>query len=350
LQQSEEKQKMRTTLFRFLGLLAVLSLASAAHAGDYKVINKLKLGGEGGWDYLTVDSAARRLYISRGTHVMVVDIDSNTLAGDIPATPGVHGIALAPEFKRGFTSNGKTDTSTIFDLDTLKVLGQVKTGKGPDDIIYDPASKLVFVFNGDSNDATAFDAASGTVTATIALGGSPEAAAADGAGHIYVNIADTGEVAEIDSSTLAVSRRFSLKPCEEPSGLGLDVKDHLVFSGCRNKIMTVLDTAAGKVIATVPIGKGVDGNGFDAGTGFAFSSNGDGTLTISSRTAQGEFKVIQTVATQNRARTMALDLKTHNVYLPAAEFEPAKEPQAPGEKRQRPAMIKDSFSVLVVGN
>jgi YVTN family beta-propeller protein len=326
----------------------MLPLAAAANAGNYKVIDRIKLGGEGGWDALTVDSPARRLYISRGTHVMVVNIDSNTLAGDIPDTPGVHGIAVAPEFKRGFTSNGKTDTSTIFDLDTLKPLGQVKTGKNPDAIIYDPASKMVFVFNGRSNDATVFDAASGTVTATIPLGGKPEFAETDGAGHIYVNMEDTGEVAEIDSSTLAVTRRFPLKPCEEPSGIGLDVKDHLVFSGCHNKIMSVLDTVEGKVLATVPIGEGVDGNGFDAGTGLAFSSNGDGTLTISSRTAQGEFKTAQTVTTQNRSRTMAIDPGTHKVYLPAAEFEPAKAPQE-GEKRQRPVMIKDSFSVLVVG-
>lgn len=340
---------MKTSLCKLLCCFALLPLAAAANAGDYKVVARLKLGGEGGWDYLTVDSAARRLYISRSTHVMVVDIDSNTLAGDIPDTPGVHGIALAPELKRGFTSNGKTDTSAIFDLDTLKVLGQVKTGKSPDAIVYDPASKMVFVFNGRSNDATVFDALSGTVTATIALGGRPEAAVADGAGHVYVNLEDTGELAEIDSSTFAVTRRFALKPCEEPSGIGMDPAARLVFSGCSNKIMSVLDTAGGKVIATVPIGEGVDGNGFDPGTGFAFSSNGDGTLTISSRTARGEFKVVQTVATQNRARTMALDLKTHNVYLPAADFEPVKEPQPEGAKRQRPAMVKDSFSVIVVG-
>ena len=280
---------------------------------------------------------------------MVVDIDSNTLAGDIPDTPGVHGIALAPELNRGFTSNGKADTVTIFSLDTLKTLGQVKTGQDPDAIVYDPASKLVFAFNAESGDATVFDAASGTVTATIALGGRPEFAETDAAGHIYANIEDTSEVVEIDTATLAVARRFPLQPCEEPSGIGLDKKNHRVFSGCHNKVMSVLDTVQGKVIAAVPIGGGVDGNGFDPGPGYAFSSNGDGTLTISSETAPGEFTVAQTLATQNRSRTMAIDLKTHNVYLPAAEFGPVPEPQQEGAKKQRPPMIPGSFAVLVVG-
>ncbi len=342
---------MKTSLFKLLCFLTVLPLASATNAADtgYRVINKIKLGGEGGWDALTVDSAARRLYISRGTHVMVVDIDSNTLAGDIPDTSGVHGIALAPELKRGFTSNGKADTATIFDLDTLKTLGQVKTGKNPDAIIYDPASGLVFSFNGGSGDATAFDAATGTVAATIALGGKPEFAETDEAGHIYVNIENTSEVVEIATATLSVTRRFPLAPCEEPAGIALDKKSRRIFSGCRNKMMSILDTVGGRVIATVPIGEGVDGGGFDPEQGFAFSSNGDGTLTISSETAPGKFEVAQTVNTQNRSRTMAIDLKTHNVYLPAADFAPAQEPPQEGSKRQRPVMLKDSFAVIVVG-
>ena len=342
---------MKTSLLKAFCFLALLPLAAAANAADtgYRVIKKIPLGGEGGWDALTVDSSARRLYVSRSTYVMVVDIDGNTLVGDIPDTPGVHGIALAPEFKRGFTSNGKADTASIFDLDTLKTIGQVKTGKNPDAIVYDPASKLVFVFNGRSNDATVFDAVSGTVTATIALGGKPEFAETDASGRIFVNIEDTSEVVEIDTSTLSVARRFPLKPCEEPSGIGLDKKNHRIFSGCHNKMMSVLDTVDGKVIATVPIGEGVDGNAFDPEPGLAFSSNGDGTLTISSETAPGKFGVAQTVATQNRSRTMGIDLKTHSIYLPAAEFAPAREPQQEGSKKQRPVMIPGSFSVLVVG-
>jgi DNA-binding beta-propeller fold protein YncE len=243
---------------RMKAFLCCLVLGAAAYAANpnYHVIKKLPLGGEGGWDYLTVDSGARRLYISRGTHVMVVDIDKDKVAGDIPDTLGVHGIALAPELNRGFTSNGRSNTATIFDLKTLKILGQVKTGANPDCILYDPATKRVFTFNGRSNDATVFGAATGEVAATIALGGKPEFATADGKGRVFVNIEDTSEVVEIDSRKLAVAKRSSLKPCEEPSGMGLDAKHHLVFSGCHNKVMTVLDADAGKVIATIPIGEG----------------------------------------------------------------------------------------------
>jgi DNA-binding beta-propeller fold protein YncE len=279
---------------------------------------------------------------------MVVDLDSEKVASDIPDTKGVHGIAVAPELNRGFTSNGQSNTATIFDLKTLRAIGQVKTGANPDGIVYDPASKWVFTFNGRSNDATAFDAASGEVVGTIALGGKPEYAVADGQGKVYVNIEDTSEVAEIDSAKLVATKRFPLAPGEEPSGLGLDAERHRVFSGCHNKIMTVLDVDAGKVIATVPIGARVDGNGFDPGTGLAFSANGDGTLTVARESSPGKFEVETTVKTQQGARTMAIDLKTHCIYLPTAQFEPA--PAAtPENPRSRPTMIKDSFMVLVVG-
>ena len=295
------------------------------------------------------------MYISRSSHVMVVDLDTEKVVGDIPGTSGVHGIAIAPELNRGFTSNGGASTSTIFDLKTLKVINEVKTGTNPDCIIYDPASKRVFTFNGRSNDATAFDAATGEVVGTIPLGGRPEYAAADGKGKIYANIESTSEVVEIDSAKLVVTKRFPLAPGEEPSGLAVDAAHHLVFSGCHNKMMTVLDVAAGKVIATVPIGSGVDANGFDPGTGLAFSSNGDGTLTVARRAGQpGKFEA-DNVKTQQGARTMALDLKTHNVYLATAQFEapPAAAPGAAPEKgekgRGRPTMVKDSFMVLVVG-
>jgi len=334
------------TVLLFCGLV----LGTSAYAADpgYHVIKKLQLGGEGRWDLLTVDSAARRLYISRSTHVMVVDLDTDKLAGDIPDTPGVHGIAVAAELNRGFTSNGKANTATIFDLKTLKVLGHVKTGKNPDDILYDPVSRRVFAFNGRSNDATVFDAASGEVAGTIALGGRPEFAKADGKGKIYANIEDTSEVVEIDSRKLAVTRRFSLKPGEEPSGMGLDAEHHRVFSGCHNKLMTILDTEAGKVIASVPIGEGVDGNGFDSETGLAFSSNGDGTLTVVRESAPGKFEVAETVATQRGSRTMAIDPKTHKIYVPAAQFGPTPAPTSENP-RPRPTIIKDSFVILVVG-
>lgn len=336
---------LRILLFFFCLIFGTISYAAGS---GYHVIKKLQLGGEGGWDYLTVDSEALRLYISRSTHVMVVDLDTDKLVGDIPDTPGVHGIAVAPELNRGYISNGRANTTTIFDLKTLKVLGQVKTGTNPDAILYDPASKRVFTFNGRSKDATVFDAASLEVLGTIALGGKPEFAMADGHGKVYVNIEDTSEVVEIDSRKLAVIKRFSLKPCEEPTGMGLDPEHHRVFAGCHNKVMAILDTEMGKLIATVPIGEGVDGNGFDPGTGLAFSSNGDGTLTVVRESFPGKFEVAEIVTTQRGARTMAIDPKTHNIYLPTAEFSPPPA-STPEGSRPRPTMIKDSFAVLVAG-
>src|SRR5271169_6039023 len=324
--------------------LLVCTISYAAEPG-YHVIKKLQFGGEGGWDYLTVDSAARRLYISRSTHVMVIDLDTEEVMGDIASTLGVHGIAIAPDLNRGFTSNGKANTATIFDLGTLKVLGQVKTGENPDAILYDPVSKRVFTFNGRSKDATVFVAASGEVAGTIALGGKPEFAASDGKGKVFVNIEDTNEVVEIDSRKLSLTKRYSLKPCEEPTGMGLDAEHHRVYSGCHNKVMAILDTETGKVIDTVPIGEGVDGNGLDPKTGLAFSSNGDGTLTVVRESSPDKFEVVETVATQRGSRTMAIDPMTHNIYLPAAQFSP----QTAEGPRPRPIMIKDSFSVLVVG-
>lgn len=330
-------------------LLCCLFLAANSYAADsgYRVVKRLKVGGEGGWDYLTVDAAARRLYISRSNHVMVIDIDSDKVVGDIPNTPGVHGIAIAPELNRGFTSNGKADTSTIFDLKTLEVLGEVKTGGNPDAIIYDPASKNVFTFNGRSKNATVFDAASGKVLRTIPLSGKPEYAATDARGKVYVNIENTNEVVELSSRTRRVLQKFSLKPCEEPTGMGLDSEKHRVFSGCRNKTMAILDTRSGRV-ATLPIGANVDGNGFDAGTGLVFSANGDGTLTIIREASLDKFEVVDNISTQRGSRTMAIDPKTHNVYIPAAQFSQPKEaPET--ESKQRPVMEKDSFEVLVIG-
>ena len=333
---------MKTAALVVLCIFLVNITSYAADPG-YHVIKKLQLGGEGGWDYLTVDAAARRLYISRSTHVMVVDIETGKPVGDIPDTAGVHGIALAPELNRGFTSNGRADTATIFDLKTLKVIGQVKTGANPDAILYDPFSKLVFTFNGRSHDATLFNAASGEVVATIALDGEPEFATADGKGKVYVNIENTSEVAEIDSQKLLVTKRFSLKPGEEPTGMAIDRKHHRVFSGCHNKLMTVLDVESGKVIAKVPIGERVDGNGFDAEPGLAFSANGDGTLTIVRESSPGKFEVAETVTTQAGARTLAIDPKTHNIYLPTAQFAPTTDPKT------RPTIVDGSFVVLVVG-
>jgi YVTN family beta-propeller protein len=329
---------------KLLSLFCLFFISNAfAATPQYHVIKKIELGGNGFWDYLSVDDAARRLYVSHDTKVIVIDLDTDKVVSEIPNTPGVHGIALAPELNRGFISCGQTSTAIIFDLKTLKVLGQIKTGTDPDTILYDPASKRVFAFNGRSNDVTAFDAATGTVAGTIALGGKPESAKADGKGKIYVNIEDLNEIIEIDSQKLAISKHFSINPGEEPAGMGIDIAHHRIFSGCGNKIMTALDTETGKVIATVPIGEECDGVGFDPETGTVFCSNGDGTLTVVKESSPGKFEVADTVATQQGARTMTIDPKTHNVYLPVGQFGP------PGGSGQQSATGKDSFVVIVVG-
>jgi DNA-binding beta-propeller fold protein YncE len=331
-----------------LVVAATPSRAAAAPASNYHLLKKVVLGGEGFWDYLTCDSAARRLYISRGTHVMVVDADSYAVVGDIPGTEGVHGIALAPEFGRGFTSNGRTNTVTIFDLQTLKVLGTVPTGEGPDAILYDPASKRVFTFNGHGGSSTAIDAATGAPAGTVALGGRPEFAAADGQGHIYNNLEDKSELVEIDGKSLTVAARWPLAPCEEPSGLAIDTEHRRLFAGCHNKMMAVVDADTGKVISTPAIGDGVDANGFDPGTQLAFSSNGEGTLTVVHEDSPGKFASVASVPTQRGARTMALDTKTHNIFLVTAEFGPPAAATA-DHPHPRPPAKPGSFTLLVFG-
>ena len=344
--------KSCTRRFSLVCLFVVLGFAVsrvALPAGGYHLIAKKVLGGEGFWDYLTCDSGARRLYISRGTHVMVVDADSLEVVGDIPNTEGVHGIALAPEFGRGFVSDGRSNTVTIFDLKTLKTLGTVPTGAGPDAIIYDTASKRVFTFNGHGGDSTAIDAATGTVTGTIALGGKPEFAVADGKGRIYNNLEDKSVVVEIDSRKLAVTNRWPLAPCEGPSGMAMDTEHRRLFIGCDNKMMAVVDADSGKMLATPAIGSGVDANGFDPAAGLAFSSNGDGTLTLVHEDSPQTFKVVDNVQTQRGARTMALDAKTHKVFLVTAEFGPAPAP-TPEHPHPRPTMKPGTFTLLVFGN
>jgi DNA-binding beta-propeller fold protein YncE len=314
----------------------------------YHVVKQIKLGGEGSWDYLTFDAKARRLYISRSTHVMVVDADSGALVGDIPNTAGVHGIAIVSDLNKGFTSNGRDSTVTVFDLKTLKPLKQIPVGKNPDAIIYDPASKRVFAFNGASQDATAIDPQSETVAGTIALEGRPEFAVADEAGHVFVNLEDKSTIAELDSRKLAVMARWPLSPGEEPSGLAFDRKHRRLFSVCSNKMMVVMDADNGKVLTTLPIGGGVDASGFDPETGLAFSSNGEGTLTVIHEDSPEKFSVVETVATQRGARTMALDSKTHRVFLVTAEFGPPPAP-TPERPRPRPSIIPGTFQLLIVG-
>jgi DNA-binding beta-propeller fold protein YncE len=328
-------------------LVLLASLALAAGSSGYHVAKKTVLGGDGGWDYLTVDAKARRIYISRGTHVMVVDADSAAIVGDIPGTNGVHGIAIASDMDKGFVSDGRDNNVTIFDTKTLKVLGTAPAGKNPDAIIYDPASKRVFAFNGSSKDATAIDAKTGTVAGTIPLGGKPEFAAADDKGHVFVNIEDTSEIVQFDSNKLTVENRWKIAPGEGPSGLAMDRKHRRLFSVCSNKLMVVVNADTGAVVTTLAIGQGTDAAGFDPETGFAFSSNGEGTLTVVHEDSADKYSVVDTVPTQVRARTMALDTRTHQVFLVTAEFgtAPAATAQQP---RPRPPMVPGSFTLLAL--
>ena len=335
------------TLLSYLFAASLAVSAVAADAG-FHLINSYKIGGEGGWDYLTIDSAARRLYISRATHVIVLDVDSGKQVGDIPDTPGVHGIALAPEFNRGFISDGREGTVTIFDMQSLKPITKVKAGDNPDAILYDPASKRVFAFNGHSHDATAIDAAKGTVAGTIKLEGKPEFAQSDGKGEIFVNIEDKSQIDAIDPQKLEVKARWALAPCEEPSGLAIDRGNRRLFAGCDNKMMAVVDADSGKVIATPAIGEGVDANGFDPETGFAFASCGQGVLTVVKEESPDKFTVVQNVETQPGARTMAVDEKTHNVVLVTAQFGPPPAPTADNPHPRR-TILQDTFVVLVYG-
>ena len=336
--------------FLFVCLLLLFHCLSlnAQNSSGYHVTKTFKLGGEGGWDYITFDEKGNRLFISRSTHVMVVDADTGAVVGDIPDTTGVHCIALAQEVDKCYTSNGRSSTVTVFDLKTLKVLKQIPVGKNPDTIIYDPASKRVFTMNVASKDSTAIDAKTDTVAGTITLEGRPEFATADAQGHVYVNLEDQSTIVQLDSQRLSVVNRWPLAPCKEPSGMAIDRNHHRLFSGCSNKLMAVVDAESGKVITTEPIGAGVDANGFDPETGFAFSSNGgDGTLTIVHEDAPDKFTVVDNVPTQRGARTMALDTKAHRIFLVTAEFGEAPKP-TPEQPRPRRPIVPGSFTLLVV--
>lgn len=340
------KHLYATTARVTLVTLLLIALAQAAGTG-YHVVKTYKLGGEGGWDYLTLDSTSRRLYISRAMHVIVIDADSGKSVGDIADTPGVHGIALAPDLGRGFVSNGREGTVTIFELDTLKPLGKIKVGDNPDAILYDPATKRVFAFNGHSHDATAIDAGKGTVLGTINLDGKPEFAVSDEKGGVFVNIEDKNELVALDPKKLEVKARWPLAGCEEPSGLAIDRKNRRLFSGCGNKVMAIVDADSGKVVSTQPICEGVDATAFDPETGLAFASCGDGNLTVIRQESPDKYSVAENVPTQKGARTLALDSKTHQVFVVTANFGPRPAPTA-DQPRPRPAILPDSFVVLVV--
>jgi len=328
---------------RRLAATLLLAAASTFAAPNYHAIGKVEVGGDGGWDYLTVDSAAHRLYVSHATHVVVIDLDSNKVVGDIPDTPGVHGIALAPKLNKGFISNGRGNNVTVFDMKTLKSLGQVATGQNPDAIYYDSATNRVFTFNGRSKDSTVINADTLKVEGTIALGDKPEFAQGDNKGMIYANLEETHHMAVIDSKKMTLVKKYDLTGCESPSGLAFDVARNRLFSVCDGNVMAISDPSAGKVVATAKIGGGPDAAAYDVTKGYALSSNGgDGTLTVVSATGD-KYNVLQNAATHRGARTMALDEKTHKVYLPIAEYEATT-----GAQQKRPPMKPNSFAILIL--
>ncbi len=324
--------------------LALIAAASFAAEG-YKIITKIKIGGEGRWDYAAMDSANRRLYVSHGSSVEVVDPDAGKVVGTIPQLHGVHGIAVANDLNKGFITNGQSNSVTIFDLKTLAKSGEPATGKNPDAVCYESKTKRVFAINHTGNDATAIDAKSGEVLKSFPLGPAPEFCVSDGAGKVYVNLEGSSELVEIDAAKNEVSRRTSTLPCEGPTGLAIDVKGKKVFSVC-DKVMAVTDIAAMKVIATPATCNGPDAAGYDSGAGLAFSSCGDGTLSIV-KAVNGKYETVDTVKTERGARTMTLDEKTHKVFLLAAEYGEA--PPAKDGKKGRAPVLPDSFHVLVVG-
>jgi DNA-binding beta-propeller fold protein YncE len=336
---------------RMLGLVGLVVGLSAWTQGApaaemvYRQAQEIPIGGEGGWDYLSVDSAHHRLYVSHSTKVVVVDLLKNAVVGEIAPTPGVHGIAIAPDLGRAFVSNGQEGTAAIVDLSNLQVLSRVKTGANPDAILYEPVHHEVYAFNGRGKSATVFDARSGEVRTTIPLGGKPEFAVFDqAAGRIYVNIEDASTLVSIDPAKRAVVATWPIAPGEEASGLALDPARHRLFVGCSNRLMLMVDAAKGRVVASVPIGPGVDANAFDPGTGLAFASSSDGTLTVA-RVEGDKLAVAQSLATPLRSRTMTLDPATHRLYVAAAEFgTPAVGPDG---KPQRPPIVPGSFKVVV---
>lgn len=317
-----------------------------AQSAPYHVTKRIAAGGEGGWDYLTVDTAAHRLYISRSTHVMVIDTDRDSVVGDIGDTPGVHGIAVAKALGRGYISNGRDSSVTVFDLKTLAPVARIRgIGRNPDAILYEPSTRRVFTFNGGSASATVIDAASDSVVGTVTLGGRPEFAQADGAGRVFVNLEDKSELVAFDARTLAVQARYPLAPCEEPTGLALDRAAMRLYVGCANKRMAVVDARTGRVATTVPAGDNIDATAYDPSTRLAFASAGDGTLTV---VATGATRLAPaTVATGRGGKTMALDERTHRVYVPVAQYGATPAPTA-DRPRPRPAMVPGSFAVLVL--
>ncbi len=337
-------------LLTVLCLFATPSAALSAQTSDgasYHVARDLTLGGDGRWDYVTVDTVNHRLFIACQTRVMVVDPDSGRLLGEVPGLNGAHGVALAYTTGHGFATSGHDSSVTMFDLKTLRPLGRIKAADDADAVLYDPASKRVFTFNGDAGSSSVIDPVTGKLVGSIPLGGKPEFGVTTGHGRLYVNLEDKAEIVEIDPAAMRVLRRWSLAPCEEPTGLAIDRQHHLLFSGCHNKLMAISNAAVGRMIAHVPIGGGVDAGAFDPSSQLAFASNGDGTLTVVHEDSPTTFHVVTTVTTRPGARTMALDERTHRIYTVTSAFGPAPAP-TPSEPHPRPSLVPGTFSLLVL--
>jgi YVTN family beta-propeller protein len=323
--------------------ILILAFAAVAVAAPptYKVVGNIKIGGANRTDYTYCDSANHRLYVSHGTQTEVIDTNTDKLVGTIPDTQGVHGIAIANDLGKGYTSNGTTNNVTVFDIATLKVTGKINTGQNPDSIIYEPVTHRILTFNGKSNDFTLIDAKTGTViSASVAVGGKPEFSQVDGKGHVFVNIEDKNEIIEINAQEGLIMKRYSIAPCDGPSGLAIDLTKMRLFSVC-DKVMAISDPATGKVISTAVVGSDPDGVAFD--DGYAFSANRDGAATMVGETSPGKYTVIATIPTKMGAKTISADQKAHKLYLPTWDVGPA--PAGGG----RGAPVADSFGIVVLG-
>jgi DNA-binding beta-propeller fold protein YncE len=344
---------MKINYLKLLSMsVAVAALSAGACRADelYHYLTQIPIGGESRWDYLSIDPLAHRLYVSHSAEVVVIDLQNNQIVGEITNTPGVHGVAIAPELGLGVTSNGRENKAGIVDLKTLQTLSKVDTSEGTDGMCYNPARKETYLFCGRANAATVVDVKGQKVVATIPLDGRPEFAQADPiADLVYDNIESQSEVAEIDGAAHTVITNWPIAPGESASGLAIDVKNHRLFLGCDNGMMVMMDDTSGKVVANVPIGRGVDANAFDPGTQLAFASCGDGTTTIAHEDAPDKLTVVQKLATERGARTMALDPVTHNIYLATAQVDTSTNQPSGGGERRRLRFVPNTFKILVYG-
>jgi YVTN family beta-propeller protein len=333
---------MKKTFFTISLAALIISSSSLIAQSSYKIVNKIHVEGDGGWDYLNVDEINGKIFVSHATVAQAIDIKSGKLAGTIPNTKGIHGIAIANDMNKGFTSNGRDSSVTVFNLKTFAVIAKIKiSGQNPDAILYDPFSQKVFTCNGGSSNSTVIDAKTNKEIASIPLDGRPEFSVSDGKGKVFINIEDKSVINVINSSTLKVEQHWSIAPGEGPSGLALDNQNHRLFSVCSNKLMVVIDAGTGKVITTLPIGDRCDGVAFDPDKKRAYSSNGEGSITVVQEENSNTFKVLETVATQPGAKTIAIDKTTHHLYLTTAEYE-----TAPTANNRRPPVKPNSFEIL----